>query len=538
MSTTFARRSSGLVKEVTLSDLSMWGLYYALVLFFNLFIFPVYMLELPGASVPIAIVIAFAIAIPIYVIYGSLGSILPRSGGDYLFESRGIHPVVGLIITFGWVLFALGWEAFSSTPYLSLNGDALGPYSLVVGSELRNTSLVNIGNFLSSVTGIVTLGVILLILAFILYLAGMRWIAKIQRYVLLPALAITAVTIPVIYLTSGSSTVANFNAVAKTISGNSDTYHLNLNGAVANRYTTPSFDWGSTIIMATILASTSIGASTFGNPLLGEVKGAGHFKKLTSTYLVAGLVTAFGFLFPEIFLFTNNYGWDFTHAASYAALVGVKGTSPNVPLTYGFLTLSASSNVVLQTLFVLGYIAVGFLFPLILCMAVARYNIGASIDGTLPLWFSSISQRLKKPINAMILPLILTIVGLYLEASSVTGFLLLIALGTWITFVVETGTGLSAVLFPFRQKFLVKASPVAKYPWIMQVAGGIVVIVTLLEAYWYYTVPSLALSLGLPGYGLLIGTAVGSAALFFAMQAYKKRQGIDIMLAFKEVPPE
>jgi amino acid transporter len=534
----FARKSSGLVKEISLSDFSMWGLYYALVLFFNLFIFPVYMFELPGANVPVAIVFAFVFAIPIYVLYSSLGSTMPRSGGDYLFQSRGIFPIVGLIITFGWALLALGWEAFTSTPYLSLNTDALGPYFSVVGSEIGNSTLVALGGFLSSLRGIMVVGLIFLALAFFMYLGGMKWIVKVQRYVLLPAITITAIIIPAIYLSAGTSTISNFNRVSQILSGNPDTYQAILNGAAASGYKTPSFDWASTLIMSLILASTSVGASVFGNPLLGEVKGGGHFRNLTLAYMIAGAVTAFGFLFPELFFFTNKYGWDFTHAASYAALVGVSGVSVNVPITYGYLTLAATNSVPMQTLFIVGYIAVAFLFPLILSIAVARYLIAASIDGILPLWFSSINSRLRKPVNAIVPPLILTLVALYLEASSVSGFLLLISIGTWVTFIMETGTGLAAVLFPLRQRFLVKASPVARYPWVMQLAGALVVILTLLEAYYYYTVPSLALSLGTIGYGLLGGTAALSIIIFVAMWTYKRSRGIDIMLAFKEVPPE
>ena len=85
---------------------------------------------------------------------------------------------------------------------------------------------------------------------------------------------------------------------------------------------------------------------------------------------------------------------------------------------------------------------------------------------------------------------------------------------------------------------MVKASPLAKYPWVMQLAGALVVIITLLEAYWYYTVQGLALSLEVVGYGLVVGIAVFSAVVFVAMMFYKKRRGVDIILAFREIPPE
>lgn len=531
----FARKSSGLVKDVSLRDYVIWLMYAALIFFFNLLVFPVYMLELPGASLPLAILFGCLIGIPFFVTYGALGSIMPRSGGDYVYQSRGIHASVGLAITLALGLLVATSETFSALALDSVSTDALGPYFLVVGTELHSSSLTALGSFIGSLPGIMTVGITLLILGFVLYLAGMKWIARIQKYVMLPAIVLSGIAIPLMFLVG--SPISNFNSLSAAISGNADTYHLILNGVAAMGYSPPPFSLQNTLIMGMIFGTTAIGGVIFANPLLGEVKRADHFRNLTLSYLIAGFITGLLFLLPELGLLVSSYGSSFVQSSAFAALVGVKGTPPGVPLTYGFLALAASNNIVLQTLSIFGFIAVAFMFPVIILMAAGRYFIGQSIDGLLPMWFSSVNRRVKRPVNSVILPFVLTGVVLYIVSSSFEGLLLFVGLGTIYTFILEGASSLSAILMPIRQKFIVNASPLAKYPWVMQIAGALVVIIALVETYLYYTVPSLALSIGVIGYSWMILGTLAGFVIYFVMREYKKKQGIDITLAFKEVPP-
>jgi APA family basic amino acid/polyamine antiporter len=532
----FARRASGLVKEVSLPDYVLWLMYAALIFFFNLLVFPVYIIELPGANITFALLIGCVIGIPFFITYGALGSIMPRSGGDYIYQSRGIHPAVGLAITLALGLLLATSETFSALALLSVTTDALGPYFLIVGTESKIASIAGVGKFLGTLNGIMTVGIILLVLGFILYLGGMRWVARIQRYVMLPAIIISGISIPLMFLFG--STIYHFNYISQAITGNPDTYGVILNGTAGLGFMPAPYSLSQTLILGLISGTTAIGGVVFANPLLGEVKKAGNFRNLTLAYTIAGFIVGLLFLIPELGLLVNNYGSTFVQAASFASLVGVKGTPPGIPLTYGFLALASTNNIILQTFSIFGFIAVAFMFPVVILMAAARYFIAQSIDGLLPLWFSSINRIVKKPVNAFVPPVILTAIVLYLVGASPMWLLLFVGLGTIYTFVLEGASALSAVTMPFKQKFIVKASPVGKYPWVMQVAGILVIALAVIEGYEYYTVPSLALSIGVLGYAWMVSATIAGLIIYVAMKSYKKRQGVDVSLAFTEIPPD
>ena len=51
-----------------------------------------------GANIALAFALTFALCVPHFVTYGWLSSAMPRSGGDYLFLSRVVHPLAGFIV--------------------------------------------------------------------------------------------------------------------------------------------------------------------------------------------------------------------------------------------------------------------------------------------------------------------------------------------------------------------------------------------------------------------------------------------------------
>ena len=54
----------------------------------------------PGADIVTAYILILPIALCYAISYGILGSCMPRSGGDYIFGSRIVHPVFGLMGSF------------------------------------------------------------------------------------------------------------------------------------------------------------------------------------------------------------------------------------------------------------------------------------------------------------------------------------------------------------------------------------------------------------------------------------------------------
>src|SRR5487761_1509965 len=98
----FVRHSSGLVREMSAGDALIGN-----VLIFNLVIASVTLLAVPftfpGASLPIGILLAFIPAGLIAAVYVFFSVAMPRSGGDYVFISRTLHPALGFAANFRYV---------------------------------------------------------------------------------------------------------------------------------------------------------------------------------------------------------------------------------------------------------------------------------------------------------------------------------------------------------------------------------------------------------------------------------------------------
>ena len=93
--TVFLRRASGVVRAMSPVDgmfygyLSATGIYsYFLIMFLGFATFP-------RANFLAANIITFILFFFVFGTYALLGSTMPRSGGDYVFVSRIVHPMVG-----------------------------------------------------------------------------------------------------------------------------------------------------------------------------------------------------------------------------------------------------------------------------------------------------------------------------------------------------------------------------------------------------------------------------------------------------------
>src|SRR6266849_1861780 len=109
-SSLFARQSSGLVRELSFSDTAWYGVFASGGLFPFVFLFPMPQFVSPGISIPLMLVFTLLYGVVIYFVYAALGSAMPRAGGDYLYESRSLHPAVGFTVP--WACQLLFWLTF------------------------------------------------------------------------------------------------------------------------------------------------------------------------------------------------------------------------------------------------------------------------------------------------------------------------------------------------------------------------------------------------------------------------------------------
>src|SRR3954468_20090354 len=112
----FVRNATGLVREVSKWDaliMNTLGMNVALGSIFLLLQAPG---NFPGGNMLLAIVIGtLVMAFTLLWVYAEFAAAMPRSGGDYVFVSRTLHPVVGWLMSWSqglWLIFF--WIGFNA----------------------------------------------------------------------------------------------------------------------------------------------------------------------------------------------------------------------------------------------------------------------------------------------------------------------------------------------------------------------------------------------------------------------------------------
>ena len=112
----FVRNATGLVREV-----SMWDALIMNTLGMNVALGAVFLLlqapgNFPGGNMLLAIIIGtLVMAFTLLWVYSEFAAAMPRSGGDYVFVSRALHPFVGWLLSWSqglWLIFF--WIGFNA----------------------------------------------------------------------------------------------------------------------------------------------------------------------------------------------------------------------------------------------------------------------------------------------------------------------------------------------------------------------------------------------------------------------------------------
>lgn len=532
----FARKASGVVRSVSPFDAFLYGVTLAIPFAANFFLFPLYTYYLPGASWALAIIIGFVMAIACYVVYAGLASMMPRSGGDYVFQSRGVHPILSMISSFAWQEFLLQ-PVYAAVLLYSSATLGLGPLFTTLGVVENNASLLSFGNSFSTPDGLFTFTVIMVVLAIINNLVGIKWLARTQKFILFPATIISGITIPLLLFSTSSSTItANFNYYASALNGTSNAFNTILTKTASAGFVVPPFSWINTILVAFIIGVSFLMWSVWVAPIFGEIKGAGNTRTMFLTFLLGGAYVAFFLMMPELVGFQTAYGTTFTNAIAFQAYTG----TPSLAFfpSLGLLTLFATKNVIVLILASVGYSVFGYFFVLCATSNLSRYYLAASIDGTVPAFLSSTSRRFKTPVNALLTVLVVVVVfcaGVDLIPSALSWWTIL---AVWTSATLFFGTGLAALMIPWTQKAMYKSSPISKYRGLLPIAGLITFLLNAFVLVGYVFIPALSIGLGYQGGVVIAIEAVAAVIWYYGFKRYQATKGIDVGMAYRELPPE
>jgi Amino acid transporters len=533
--TLFLRKATGLVKGWSKFDAFLYSFmsvnFVTLGLFFSLSVLGF----VPNGQILPALVISGIFVTFLVITYAGLISVMPRAGGDYVWQSRVLGGGIAFLLAItGWWFILWYWAPVYAS---ILNVEVLQPLASLF-------KLGGITTFLATKNGLFTVCVITVVLAGFLVSLGMEGYAKVQRFCFYIGLAALALVMGIMLFGSQSGFASSFNTASANLFGtHGNTYAQVLKDSGAQVVPKLGFSpfFGPTLLLIPFLCFWILWPN-WGATLYGEVRGASDFKRVMSG-MMWGLWVTVAIAIVFVLLASKFFGWQWFNSMNlgYWNVVYGVGKSP-IPI-WGYPPLLASfyiHSTIIQALIVLAFAAWFLGWAGTLFLSSTRVIFAAAFDRILPEKVADVSEKRHVPVWALILMLgpALIVSGFYAYTAQFKTYILDATLVIAITFF---GTSIAAMILPWRKKSLYENSPIAKY----KVAGIPMITITgfLIASFigfnlWkWFTDPLYAVnnhdSLIFMGAMYLL-----AIVMYVVARLYRKSQGIDLKAIYQEIPVE
>lgn len=506
------REATGLVKSVSFLDaialnISNMSAGAALAIVgFTMVLLP----SIAGANLVYGSIIAFVLSVPQIVVYTMMTRRIPRTGGDYVWVSRAFGGFVGSAFSFmGYTLETMAYLALIDLSAIF----AIGSVGVSLGYE-NFLGLALPGNIPGAdVVSQFVLGAIIFTI-----LISLNIVRPKIGYKLVTALSIigilSMIVSMIVLLNAGRQGVVNYINFLSTI-GFKGSYN-----SVASSYSGPQFDFGATLFLLPFFAIFVYPWINAAPAVASEVKGKNALKWNVpiASFIVFLLVTAsFAILY-------SAGGFEFVNAGL---------ANPGLVFDYSFnfwtLAMGVSNNVAVSWFIGIGWILWNLAILAYGIIVISRYMFAQAFDRFLPSRLAYVSPKWGSPVVAHLLDLVVTIflIGgaafLYGPLSALFGAVV----ASMIYFIV---IGLAAVTYAIRKEKGASKS-------ILGLAGILMALVFCYITYQFLAYPTVWGG-NVFAYGYVAVSFVLGIIIYLASKTYHSQRGIDITLAYKEIPPE
>ena len=545
----FARKASGLVR-----GLSMWDAFG--VGFMNQGLTPsIWVMTSLGVGVYLggnliwATVISMILAgIGFPIVWGVLGGSMPRSGGEYIYNSRIIHPIVGIGESFGnafvWIMWIYVLAPWTADPGMVMMSQFMN------WTWLYNPETEQFFGSLSYTWGCFVIATVANIIAFLFVVFGIKWFARIQKVVMIFGIGGCAVLLAAIsyYALKLGQTgfVESWNATAAQYGSIDYAGFLAKAGEEAGQAMPTTWNWFDTF--GVMVAGSWLFAYSYCITFI-----AGEVKRPDKTIILSNL---FAIIVPGVFMLWAAialYGlvkFDFFSATQFVDNAGSDlGGAYTVPWSTNFLGIlgMVTTNKVIMFISVLSFLAFNLWWIALSYLAFPRIIFAWGMDRMGPKWFTDINPRFASPVKnhvlCFVLGQIMIAVYVFWQNEAMQG-LAVTALEIFSVFGV---TAIAALLFPYvkRAKGVWDASPyktwrLAGIPVVT--IGAIVDLIYLgILAYFFFFLPDPDKRLE----GFTTNTAILIAVTwilgiiwYLVWKQKSKSVGVDVSMTYGELPPE
>jgi amino acid transporter len=481
----------------------------------------------PGANIVLVVVIAAVLCVLPTLLYGMLGTAMPRSGGDYVFVSRILHPVIGFAANFNVTMWYL--------LVIAQFGSLLAPFGLsaalaTIGAATHSQGLIHASTTVTGKVWQFWLGAVALALTAVLMSVNIRAWTRIFYVIFL--LSVVGVVIAVVLmllhgrddfreaLTRFGTSYEEVIRAARD-AGYAGGGHFNLTNTFA----------------ATPLAFASFGYSIVTTYAAGEIRAP---RRTLLRALLAALGISAVIVLVMMALASRSIGQDFLGSATYLANVKPDRYPFSAPPFYFLFAAMLTTNTFLIAVMGISF-ALAFFVALPPTFLIATRSLFAwSFDRIRPDRVADVNERTHSPIIANVIVLGITLVFLALIVYGPSQFLTLLftaGAAEILTFIVVAVAG---TVFPWRRRQLFEESPIGQR--IGRVPAISMVGLLSIGVYLLFLIPLLTNgALGAnatPGVVAMVVIAVLPFPIYALSYWLNRRRGVDLGLAFLELPPE
>lgn len=521
----FERQATGLVREAGWVDVLVYNINFISIGLMAVFMFTVTIPSYAGVNPYLNELIAFLIVIPVSFVFAMFGAALPRSGGDYVYVSRTLHPSLGMMSSFNNTVW---WFIYGGVPSAFFARYGLGPFFRTVGRMSGNQTLTSWGDALLTNLGTLVAGTILIVALAIIFSYSLRLYFRFQNALFYFAMLSIVISILVFVVQSHASVVSALNAtfgqgsVEKALS--------------TTKFAESPFDLGNTILPMTWLylelvfnqSSAYIGGEVrrASRVQLWSMPAAAVIATVVLLILTLSVLSSVGVNLLGAIGADNGASFGLTSAPIFTEIAAV-----------------ASGQVWLAVIMLAGFVFWSYTWLPGQMLNASRNMVAYSLDGIMPRQLSYVHKRYHTPLVSVWLVAIGSIVFLYLyiytavfaTLTGIFGFILSFGL-----------VSIAAILFPYRLKDVFESSPVR---WrfggvpVITIVGVLALISCIVSEIIFLKDPLAGFQQadGSPYWSRIIYNVAifcSGFVIYFVARWLNRRRGVDIDRRFASIPVE
>jgi amino acid transporter len=540
----FLRNATGLRREVSVLDafiMNTFGMNIAVGAVFLFLQAPAYF---PQGNILVAVIIGtLLMAFTLLWVYSTFAAAMPRSGGDYVYVSRTLHPFLGWLL--GWsqgmwlIFFWIGFNAWFALTF------ALPVAFTSIGAATGQSGWINLSNNLLAsfpILGITTqwwvifIGLLINIGFAVLLILGGQSFWRWQKLFFL--FAGGSIVLALLLLVFGGGHIASaWNSFALQHKGLA--FNQVIPAAVKNGYVLPGgFSLSQTLLMLPwvfFVVGYAQGSAQIG----GEVKRASRSQYLA---MVGGVLVNGAVLVLLVIAFSQAVGINWIGSVGYlsinnASLLNLPG---NLSPSFNFIVSLLTGNVLVPLIIGIGFIFWALMGTPLSELQATRYMLAWAVDRMIPAPLGDVSERFHSPVKAIIFCTVTGTLALIALVTVPQASLLGALLAQIAAFILVSIAGIA---FPYRLRHVWESAGGHKLFGIPSVTlagiGGAIVLGSLMLIFIFNsTINSTFGVTARLSLSFMIGVIVVGIIWYVATYFLNRVRGVDIGLAYREIPPE